>query len=137
MALLRMEHYLVLTHDLTATHAFYRDVLGLADGFRPDLGFPGAWLYLGDVPCLHIAEWHTYTRHSNALGIPVTRESDSTGAFDHIAFTGNDYDGMISRLERAAIRFHRNGIAPTGLRQLFLDDPNGVKIELNFFPDAG
>ena len=25
------------------------------DGFRPDLGFPGYWLYAGDVPCIHIA----------------------------------------------------------------------------------
>ncbi len=55
MPLLRIEHYLVLCDDVDHTRDFYRDVLGLRDGFRPDLGFPGYWLYAGDVPCIHIA----------------------------------------------------------------------------------
>src|SRR5690349_24808975 len=68
-----MEHFLVMTHDVDGTRDFYRDVLGFQEGFRPDLGFLGHWLYLGDTPVIHIADWSTYTAHSNRLGIPVTQ----------------------------------------------------------------
>ena len=127
-----MEHYLVLTDDIDQTRNFYLDVLGLQDGFRPDLGFPGYWLYLGAVPVLHIAEWETYTAHSAAKAIPVTTRASGTGALDHIAFNGTDVEAMIKRLQAENISFHRNDAPNAGLVQLFLDDPNGVKLELNF-----
>ena len=60
MPLQRLEHYLVLSDDIHKTRDFYRDVLGMAEGFRPELEFPGFWLYLGDTPCIHIAEWQSY-----------------------------------------------------------------------------
>ena len=49
MPLHKLEHYLVMTHDIDATRDFYRDVIGLSLGFRADLGFPGYWLYIGDI----------------------------------------------------------------------------------------
>ena len=132
MALNLMEHYLVLTDDIDMTRSFYLDILGLQDGFRPDLGFPGYWLYLETTPVLHIAEWETYTAHSNKLGIPVTTRANGTGAFDHIAFNGTVPDDMIARLDKYDIPYHRNDVPHASLVQLFLNDPNGVKIELNF-----
>ncbi len=57
----KLEHFLVMTHDVDGTRDFYRDVLGFAEGFRPELGFLGHWLYLGDTPVIHIADWVTYT----------------------------------------------------------------------------
>lgn len=132
MPLNLMEHYLVLTDDMEATRAFYIDVLGLQDGFRPELGFPGYWLYLDSTPVLHIAEWLTYTAHSNKMGIPVSTRSDSTGAFDHIAFNGTGPEETISCLEKNNIPYERNDVPHAGLVQLFLNDPNGIKIELNF-----
>ena len=47
MAATGMNHFTVLTDDVPATVGFYRDLLGLTDGPRPPLGFPGAWLYAG------------------------------------------------------------------------------------------
>jgi catechol 2,3-dioxygenase-like lactoylglutathione lyase family enzyme len=132
MALNLMEHYLVLTDDIEQTRTFYREVLGLEDGFRPPLEFPGYWLYLKQIPVLHIAEWETYTAHSNNLGIPVTSRAKGTGAFDHIAFNGTDPEAMISKLETGKIPYDRNDVPHASLVQLFLNDPNGVKIELNF-----
>jgi catechol 2,3-dioxygenase-like lactoylglutathione lyase family enzyme len=85
MALTGMEHYLVLTSDLDATRDFYQDALGMAEGFRPQLGFPGYWMYIGATPVIHIAEWVSYTAHSTAKEIPVTAPAPSTGAFDHVA----------------------------------------------------
>jgi catechol 2,3-dioxygenase-like lactoylglutathione lyase family enzyme len=131
MPLTKMEHFLVLTHDIVATRDFYCRVLGFHDGFRPPLGFPGFWLYLGDVPCIHIAEWQTYTAHSNKLEIPVSTEAPGTGSFDHIAFNATDYEGMLERLAKNGVQAQRNITHANGLRQLFINDPNGVKIEIN------
>jgi catechol 2,3-dioxygenase-like lactoylglutathione lyase family enzyme len=132
MPLTKLEHYLVMTDNIDLTRDFYRDVIGLALGFRADLGFPGHWLYLGDTPVIHIAEWETYTEHSNKLGIPVTTRANGTGVFDHIAFNGHGVQEMIDKLKRLNITFHQNDVPHVGLVQLFLFDPNGIKIELNY-----
>ena len=132
MPLKIMEHYLVLTDDLEATRHFYRDVLGLQDGWRADLGFAGYWLYLGDIPVLHLADWEEYRRHSEREGIPVSKRAAGTGPLDHVAFNGNDAAAMIRNLDAHGIAFHRNDVAHVGLVQLFVDDPNGIKIEMNF-----
>ncbi|MEJ2761690.1 MAG: VOC family protein [Gammaproteobacteria bacterium] len=136
MGLNRMEHFLVLTDDIDATRDFYCQALGMETGFRPPLGFPGYWVYLGDTPCIHIAEWETYTAHSHSLGIPVSERTAGTGPVDHIAFTGTDYDAMLARLKDMKIEVNQNIVPGGGLQQLFLEDPNGVKIELNFWPDT-
>jgi catechol 2,3-dioxygenase-like lactoylglutathione lyase family enzyme len=49
-----LHHITVKTDNLEATRDFYRDILGLEVGFRPDLNFPGYWLYCGDVPVVHL-----------------------------------------------------------------------------------
>lgn len=132
MPLQKIEHYLVLSDDMEATRDFYRDALGMHEGPRPPLGFPGYWMYLGDTPVIHIAEWVTYTTHSNSKGIAVSTRAESTGAIDHIAFTATGYDEVLARLTRNGIPADRNEQPGGRLRQLFLQDPNGVKIEINF-----
>src|SRR5437016_7798189 len=62
MALNALHHVTVQTHDLEATRDFYRDILGLTVGFRPDLDFPGYWLYCGEVPVVHLVP------RANAIG---------------------------------------------------------------------
>ncbi len=137
MPLTKLEHFLVLTADLQATKRFYCEALGMQEGFRPDLGFPGTWVYAGDTPCIHIAEWESYTAHSRKTGIGASVPAHSTGAVDHIAFTGEDYDEIVARLEKCGVNFSRNDRPGTGLRQLFLSDPNGVKIEINVRASQG
>ena len=132
MALTGMEHYLVLTSDLEATRDFYQDALGMTEGFRPMLGFPGYWMYIGVIPVIHIAEWVSYTAHSNGKDIPVTTPAPSTGAFDHVAFNAVNFDSVLERLERHGATPARNLVSKSGMRQLFVFDPNGVKIEINF-----
>jgi len=131
MPLTKMEHFLVLTDDIERTRTFYGDALGLKVGPRPPLEFAGYWLYLDDVPCLHIGEWKSYTAHSQELGIPVTSPAPGTGPVDHIAFNGANYEDIRARLEQQGVPFSLNVVPGIGLRQLFLSDPNGVKIEIN------
>jgi catechol 2,3-dioxygenase-like lactoylglutathione lyase family enzyme len=135
MPLTKLEHLLVLTDDVDGTRDFYCDALGLRPGQRPPLEFPGYWLYLDGVPCVHVAEREAYTAHSRAVGIEASPEADGTGAVDHLAFNGTDYDEVVSRLERYGVEVARNEVPGIGMRQLFLTDPNGVKIEINLMPE--
>jgi catechol 2,3-dioxygenase-like lactoylglutathione lyase family enzyme len=137
MALSKMEHVLVLTEDIEATRDFYRDVLGLEVGARPPLEFPGYWLYAGSVPCVHVADRAAYTAHSAGTGLPASPPAEGTGALDHLAFSGDDYDDAVRRLERGGIEAKRNTVPGIEMRQLFFKDPNGVKIEINVMPAEG
>ena len=131
MPLTKMEHYLVLTDDIDGTRDFYCNALGMQVGPRPPLAFPGYWLYVGETPCIHIGEWATYTAHSNSQRIPVTTPAPGTGPVDHIAFNGDDFDEILARLRKHGVTAHINRVPGGALRQLFLTDPNGVKIEIN------
>jgi catechol 2,3-dioxygenase-like lactoylglutathione lyase family enzyme len=132
MPLLRMEHYLVLSDDIEKTKEFYCDALGLREGFRPQLEFPGYWLYVGETPCIHIADWKSYAVWTKEVGIPVSTRAPSTGPLDHIAFNASGFDEMRTRLKSRGLNPAENLLDEIGLKQLFFYDPNGVPIELNF-----
>jgi catechol 2,3-dioxygenase-like lactoylglutathione lyase family enzyme len=131
MPLTQLEHYLVLSDDIDGTRDFYCNALGLRLGPRPPLDFLGYWVYLGDVPCIHIADWNSYRAHSQATGIAISARAAGTGPVDHIAFNAVDYESVVARLRSHGIVAAENLVPGVGLRQLFLTDPNGVKIELN------
>jgi catechol 2,3-dioxygenase-like lactoylglutathione lyase family enzyme len=126
MPLHGLEHALVLTDDLEATRAFYCDVLGFEAGKRPQLAFPGYWLYLDGVACLHVAERAAYEAHAEEVGLRRAK-----GSIDHLAFAASDHEALAARLEAAGVAAVRNDVPAAGFRQLFVEDPNGVRIELN------
>jgi catechol 2,3-dioxygenase-like lactoylglutathione lyase family enzyme len=132
MPLERLEHYLVLSDDIHRTRDFYCGVLGMAEGFRPRLDFPGFWLYVGDTACIHIADWHAYGVWTRAVGIPVSAKAPATGPVDHIAFNATGFEEMRARLQSHRVEWSENSVDEIGLRQLYLKDPNGVPIEINF-----
>jgi catechol 2,3-dioxygenase-like lactoylglutathione lyase family enzyme len=135
MGLVRLEHLLVLTDDIDATRDWYRDVLGFVEGARPPLAFPGHWLYLGDVACIHIADRAEFAAFVSATGQNVSSTPDGAGPIDHVAFNGEDYDGLVAALESHGVQFIRNTIPGVGIRQLFARDPNGVTVEINVAPE--
>jgi catechol 2,3-dioxygenase-like lactoylglutathione lyase family enzyme len=100
---------------------FYTDILGLVSGFRPPFRTRGFWLYSsgGRVAIVHLTEREG------------TGES-ADGPFQHVAFRCADFDTMIVRLRDAAVPLQRDDVPTTGEIQLFLNDPAGVPIELNF-----
>lgn len=117
-----MNHFTILAEDLAATCAFYRDLLGLTEGYRPNMGFPGAWLYAGEVAVLHVV-----------VKNPLPHQR--AGVLDHMAFTAADLPGTVGKLKKRGIAYNLGRQVETGTWQLFLHDPNGAKVELDF--DAG
>lgn len=129
MPLSAMEHLLVLTDDLDATRDFYCRALGLEVGERPALEFAGYWLYLHGVPCVHLADRDSFAAHAELVGVPA-----SPSPVDHVAFNGDDYDEAAARLAREGIEAVSNTVPGVGVRQLFVEDPNGLRIEINVMP---
>ena len=123
MPLNALHHVTVKTADLEATRDFYRDILGLEVGFRPDLNFPGYWLYCGDIPVVHLVPEGSAIR-----GGP----SSDTGSFDHFAFLATDFDGIKAKLASHGIKYRENHINQPPIDQLFFPDNNNVMVELNF-----
>jgi catechol 2,3-dioxygenase-like lactoylglutathione lyase family enzyme len=137
MPLRKLEHVLVLSEDIEASRDFYRDALGLEAGERPPLAFPGYWLYGEGVPCVHLADRAAYTEHSAEAGIPASPPAAGTGAVDHLAFVADDHEEAAGRLRRCGVEAAQNTVPGIGMRQLFFEDPNGVKIEINVMPAQG
>jgi catechol 2,3-dioxygenase-like lactoylglutathione lyase family enzyme len=121
MALTRLDHFTILCTDLARSRTFYSDVLGMVDGDRPPFDFPGAWLYVGDRPVVHLVGGR------NDKGV------HETGSVDHVAFTGEDASEMRERLSKRGVAFEERTVPGRPLRQIFLYDPDGVQIEINYF----
>lgn len=123
MPIAGLDHYALLASDPERTTRFYTDVVGLEVGFRPELSFPGVWLYAGPDPLVHIIF---------DKAIP-TRE---TGAVDHLAFkaTGNVH-AAIEKLKAHGVEYSMRKLERTGVVQVFFRDPDGVGVELNFAPE--
>jgi catechol 2,3-dioxygenase-like lactoylglutathione lyase family enzyme len=123
----RIEHFLVLSDDMDGTRDWYERVLGLVPGDRPPLQFAGHWLYADGVPVVHVADRGEYEAHATTMGLAV---SVGTGTIDHIAFSASDYEAVKGRLDEAGAPYVENEI-PGLMRQLFVMDPNGVRLEIN------
>jgi catechol 2,3-dioxygenase-like lactoylglutathione lyase family enzyme len=117
-----MNHFTVLAEDRQATLDFYVGLLGLTEGERPDLGFPGAWLHAGGPQAvLHII-----------FGRPLPAQR--SGVLDHMAFTARDLAAVKSRFDQAGTPYELRRQAGSGTWQLFSNDPNGARVELDFDP---
>jgi catechol 2,3-dioxygenase-like lactoylglutathione lyase family enzyme len=116
-----MNHFTIRAEDRARTLDYYCGVLGLIEGERPDLGFPGAWLY---APGTNHAIVHIVFGRTP----PTVR----TGVIDHVAFTCSDLRAVKSRFDTRGIAFELRRVADTGMWQLFSHDPEGARVELDF-----
>jgi catechol 2,3-dioxygenase-like lactoylglutathione lyase family enzyme len=135
---LTLNHFTIRTTDLEATRHFYADVLGLTVGPRPAFPFPGLWMYRGDHADVANAVVHViHLDGSDASGLMGylgdKRDAVSgTGAVDHIAFFADGLTAMLAHFAKNKVEFDERTVPSIGLHQLFLHDPSGVKIELNY-----
>ncbi len=133
MPLSHLEHFLIQTADINATRDWYVKVLGLKVGPSPDFKFPVCWLYIGDKDVVHITEGGKNVSENRKQYLGQQSEAlQGSGVVDHLAFRATGLKEMIEHLKRSRIEFKQRMVSDQGLYQLFLIDPNGIKIELNF-----
>ena len=133
MPLSHIEHMLVQTADIAKTVEWYVRVLGMRAGYTPDFKFPVQWLYLGDNDVVHVTEGGAAISENRKRYVGQQSEAVSgTGVIDHVAFRCTGLPGMLAHLLAEGVDFNQRQVDDQGLYQLFMFDPNGIKIELNF-----
>jgi catechol 2,3-dioxygenase-like lactoylglutathione lyase family enzyme len=117
-----LDHFNIRTRNLADTVRFYEDVLGLEKGARPNFAFPGAWMYSEGKAVVHLVD------------ISKTEEPQKpdSGVVHHVAFASYGFDGMKRRLEQKGMAYDSRQVPGGDLWQIFVNDPNGVMIELNY-----
>ena len=100
---------------------FYCDIVGLREGFRPSFERFGYWLYIGDRDVVHLI---------------TPKEGDGRSSqkssYDHVAFKTADYENVLKRLQSLNVPFEEKPIPGMTAHQIFLRDPAGNRVELNF-----
>ncbi len=118
-----LDHFNIRTRNLGATVRFYEDVLGLENGPRPNFAFPGAWMYSEGQAVVHLVD------------ISPTDEAQKpdSGVVHHVAFVSPGFSqDESSGCRRKGVRVRGARGAGGDLWQIFVRDPNGVMIELNY-----
>ena len=133
MPLSHIEHFLVQTADIGKTRDWYVSVLGFRVGPNPDFKFPVCWLYLGDRDVIHVTEGGANTSENRRKYLGQQSEAlAGTGVIDHIAFRCSGLAEILEHLRALKVPFTQRQVNDQGLFQLFLFDPNRIKVELNF-----
>ena len=119
MRVLAIDHAAIKTARLAETQDFFVEVLGLRGGPRPTFDFAGAWLYAGDKDVVHLVE----TEHDK-LPSPAA-------SINHFALRVADFDKALEKLRDLGIPYEADTTPGAELRQIYVTDPNGVRVELN------
>src|SRR6202521_6318046 len=117
-----LDHFNIRTRRLAETVRFYEEFLGLRKGDRPNCAFPGAWMYSEGKPVVHLVD----------ISQTDEQQKPDSGVVHHVAFASQGFAGMKQRLESKGMEFDSRQVPGGDLWQIFVDDPNGVMIELNY-----
>ena len=125
----RLDHVNVQTLKLAETVAFYRDVTGLEQRDPPGLDpKPVQWMHGADGHALlHISTVGSLLADGDGF-----QEGGKTGAVHHVALNCWGHDAMVKTLEGHGLTYRLNHVQVIDLKQIFVEDPNGVLLELNY-----
>src|ERR1700760_793523 len=117
-----LDHFNIRTRKLADTVRFYEEVLEFKNGDRPNFAFPGAWMYSEGKAVVHIVD----------ISKTDEQQKPDSGVVHHVAFVSRGFDGMKQRLQTRGFPFDARQVPGGELWQIFVNDPNGVMIELNY-----
>lgn len=113
-----IHHVSLIVADTEKAIAFYSGLLGIEQCERPELGFPGAWLQIGDQQ-IHLLE----------LPNPdsVTNRPEHGGRDRHLALSVTGLYAIAALLDEQGISYT---MSQSGRKALFCRDPDGNAVEL-------
>lgn len=136
MPLTGLNHYLIVSKNLERSRKFYESVLGLKLADRPDFGFPGYWLKVGNDICVHLASQKPNKIRDQYLLKKHPKGTGGSGSVDHIAFLAKDPEAVRDRIRKNKLDMQVRSFPDAKLFQIFLKDPDDVTIELNFLGEV-
>ena len=118
------DHVAISVEDVDRSADFYRTVFGLHEISNRTKVEGIRWISLGEGKELHL--------------VSVLKEPVSLNKAVHFALTTSDFDGLVEYLRNANIEFSSWAgeaqaitIRADGVRQIYLQDPDGYWIEVN------
>ncbi len=126
MPLLDLHHVAIKSEDLAATEKFYTKVLGMKKVARPEFKFPGVWLSMGETM------FHIYGGDAAKTYEGNYKYNQAASPVDHIALRATGFDKMRETFKKHRCKWRQFDIPDFKLWQLFVLDPSGVIIELNY-----
>jgi catechol 2,3-dioxygenase-like lactoylglutathione lyase family enzyme len=117
-----LDHFNIRTRRLGETVKFYEDILGLQNGDRPNFSFPGAWLYSEGRAVVHLVD----------ISPGDEPQKPDSGVVHHVAFASRGFKSMQQRLQSKGVPFDVRQVPGGEVWQIFVHDPNGVMLELNY-----
>ena len=133
MPLVDLNHYFVRANDLEKTKRFYCEALDLTEMPRPDFPFPGYWLGRDGKIWVHMGQHGIHNAELYYKGTPKDAALTNSGVVDHIAFAAKDPEEFRDRLSEMKCDWWARSFPEFNLFQIFVRDPDGLSIELNFF----
>ena len=116
-----LDHVTVITKDLKKTKDFYINILGMnIDYNRPPFKFDGIWLALNKRAVVHVVVKDEHIIDENLLP-----------TLDHVAFRAKDIKNIKLNLKKNSISYEEKVTPDNKISQIFLKDPNGIKIEIS------
>ena len=132
MPVTELNHYFVRANDLERSRCFYCEVLGFEEMPRPDFPFPGYWLGVGGKIQVHMGAHGIPNSELYYLGTTPRSATDNTGVVDHIAFLATQPQSFAARFDAIGLKSRKRYLPEFQLFQMFVKDPDGLTVELNF-----
>ena len=117
-----LNHVSITVTDVGKARDFYTGVLGLTEIPRPAFNFPGIWYSLGNGLSLHIILNEQLVR-------PALEREKIQAQYPHFALWTEDADRTAAQIEQLGLPCRDVVSGPTGLRQIFVKDPDGNMVE--------
>ena len=132
MPVTELNHYFVRSKDLQRSHRFYCELLGFEQMPRPNFPFPGYWLGVNGKVQVHMGLDDIPEAGGHYFGTTAGSARDNSGIIDHIAFQATDPESFAQRFRQVGLPTRERYIDEIGVFQIFVTDPVGLTIELNF-----
>ena len=123
MQVKKLDHVNVHTANLAGMVEWYGRVLGMRSGERPPFAFPGAWLYCGGEPTVHL------------VGVDKVPKTEGLLQLEHFAFSATGLKEFVGRLDRDKVRYEARKVPRSGAVQVNVWDPDGNHIHIDFPPE--
>ncbi len=123
MQVKKLDHVNVHTTNVDRLVEWYGRVLGMQAGERPPFPFPGAWLYCGGEPTVHL------------VGVDKVARPEGLPQLEHFAFSATGLKEFLARLDRDGIRYEARKVPRSGSVQVNIWDPDGNHIHVDFSPE--
>jgi len=118
----QLDHVNVRTTQLDVMINWYTTVLGMRSGDRPDFPFPGAWMYAGDSPVVHLV---------GIDGEPAVG-AEAQLKLEHFALSATGCVEFMASLDARGEKYRRGDLPDFNIIQINVWDPDGNHIHIDF-----